>query len=91
MKNKSWSHDTHDVIAVSFYPDAKGQGGALRESWIFVCKKGDHMNGRYIRGANARAKKIQARSYRFWFAMPRNFAVDYKDECDCCGEPKTDD
>lgn len=67
-------------MAVSFYPRRNSSGGALREQIIFTCKKGDHLHGRYLNMAEKKARELGAKSYRFWFAMPRKFSVDYQDE-----------
>jgi len=46
--SKEYDWEKQDWIAISFYPDHEGQGGALREQLITTCKKGDHMNGRIM-------------------------------------------
>ena len=77
---KAWNIETHDVISVSFYPDESCKGGALRENYIFMCKRGDHTNRRYLNAAQNRARKLHARSFKMWKCIPRSWGVYYPED-----------
>lgn len=77
---KPWNISTHDFVGVSFYAKEGAEGGALREQFFFMCKKGGHMDGRYLTAADNRAKKLGAKSYRLWIAVPRAFGVSYPED-----------
>jgi hypothetical protein len=79
MPGRAWNISTHDFVAVSFYPNEGGEGGALREQFFFLCKKGHHIDGRYLTAADKRAKKLGAKSFRLWLAVPRAFGVREED------------
>jgi hypothetical protein len=62
MSKKAWDISAHDCIAGSFYPTRDGTGGAFRETFTFLCKKGDHLNGRYLNMARRRTEKLKAKN-----------------------------
>lgn len=61
---------------VSFYPDAEAQGGALREVLVLDMPPND---GRLINIARNRAKRLKAKSWVCYIAVPRIWVVNAND------------
>jgi hypothetical protein len=74
-----------ETFYVSFYTKS---GGALRENLIM--KATNQLDGRLLNAAQKKGKSLGAHFYHIFTVIPRRFAVDYEDSCDCCGEPKNE-